>query len=402
VSASFLSAELSSIKMSPTTQARARARALAAAGRDIVDFTVGEPDLATPENIVAAAQKALRDGDTKYPPMGGTAALRQAICAKFQRDNGLTVVPEDVVVANGAKHLIYSAFACTVDAGDEVIVPAPYWVSYPDMVRLKAGVPVIVDCGFESGFKLTPAALERAITPRTKWLVLNSPNNPTGAIYTAAELAALAEVLTRHPHVWLMTDEIYEHFNYSGQAIASPLVIAPHLRSRSLIVNGVSKTYAMTGWRIGFGAGPRILIKAIETFLSQSAGGACTISQAAAVEALMGPQDFVASACNAYRERRDRMVEGLANLLGLKCFVPDGAFYVFATCAELIGRRTAGGEVLASDVDVANRLLDEAGIAVVSGDSYGASPYLRISFATGVERIDEGCRRIRAFCVAAQ
>ena len=400
MSAAFLSVGLNNIKLSPTIQARARARALAASGRDIVDLTVGEPDLATPPNVIAAAGKAMHDGDTKYPPMGGTAALRRAICAKFQRENALTVTPEEVVVANGTKHLIYSALTCTIDPGDEVIVPSPYWVSYPDMVVLNAGVPVIVDCGPDSGFKLTPDALERAITPRTKWLVLNSPNNPTGAIYTAAELAGLTEVLTRHPNVWLMTDEIYEHFNYSGQAIASPLAIAPHLRSRSLVVNGVSKAYAMTGWRIGFGAGPLFLIRAIETFLSQSSGGACTISQAAAVEALSGPQDFIREARDAYRERRDRMLQGLREARGLEYLAPDGAFYVFASCAGLIGRRTGGGELLASDTDVVNRLLDEAGVAVVGGNSYGASPNLRLSFATAAGRINEGCDRIRGFCSA--
>jgi aspartate aminotransferase len=398
VSVSFLSAELNSVKLSPTIQARARARALAATGRDIVDFTVGEPDLATPGNVIAAAQRAMHQGETKYPPMGGTAALRKAICAKFEHDNGITVTPEEVVVANGTKHLIYSALTCTVGSGDEVIIPAPYWVSYPDMVLLNAGVPVIVACELGSGFKLTPAALEQAITPRTKWLVLNSPNNPTGAVYTATELVELAEVLTRHSHVWLMTDEIYEHFNYSAETIASLLTVAPHLRSRSLIVNGVSKAYAMTGWRIGFGTGPRFLIKAIETFLSQSSGGACTISQAAAVEALSGPQDFVREACRIYHERRDRMLEGLREAAGIDCLTPDGAFYVFASCAGLIGRRTAGGGVLASDVDVLSHLLEEAGVAVVSGDSYGASPYVRLSFATSMERIDEGCRRMRAFC----
>ncbi|MBO9353395.1 aminotransferase class I/II-fold pyridoxal phosphate-dependent enzyme [Bordetella petrii] len=390
----FLAARVKRIKPSPSVGAKARVVELASQGRDIIDFTVGEPDFDTPAHIVAAAHQAALRGETRYTAATGTPQLRRAICDKLQRENGVVYGPGEILVGAGAKHVIYCALAATVQHGDEVIVPAPYWVSYPDMVQLNGGTPVIVPCPAETGFKLTPAELERHITPRTKWLILNSPNNPSGAIYSAVELAALCNVLLRHPHVWLMTDEIYEHFNYDRTPVASAVALEPALRERTLIVNGVSKAYAMTGWRIGYGAGPAELISVLGTLLTQSAGSMCAVSQAAAIEALSGDQTCVRQAAADYAERRDRIVAGLNGVPGLQCDVPQGAFYAFPNCAGLIGRQTPEGAVLANDQDVAAYFLEAASVAVIDGAAYGLSPYLRISFATSLAQLDLGCQRM--------
>lgn len=393
---SFLATRLSCVKPSPSMAAKARVDSLRAAGRTIIDFTIGEPDFPTPAHIVAAGIDALTSGQTRYTGSSGTPLLRQAIAEKLRCENTLTYSPDEIVVGNGAKHIIYNAFAATLNDGDEVIIPAPYWVSYPDMVAINGGTPVIVCCDASTGFKLTPQALESSITARTRWLILNTPNNPTGAVYTRSELAGLCGVLLRHPHVWLMTDEIYEHFVYGQARHLSPLQIAPELSSRTLLVNGVSKAYAMTGWRIGYGAGPRQLIKAIGLLFSQSTTCPGAMSQAAAATALGGPQQCVAEGAALFAARRDRMTGLLQQIPGIGCAIPDGAFYVFPSVAGLIGKTTRQGLRLATDVDVMTFLLEEAGVATIDGTSYGHSPYLRMSFATSAEQIELGCNLIRA------
>lgn len=380
--------------------AKVRVETLRAAGRRIIDFTIGEPDFPTPAHIVKAGIDALAGGQTRYTASAGTIALRNAIAAKLAYENGLVYSPDEIVVGCGAKHIIYDAFAATLNEGDEVIVPAPYWVSYPDMVALHGGRPVIVPCTAESGFKLSASALEQAITPRTRWLILNSPNNPTGAVYSRTETQALCDVLRRHPHVWLLTDEIYEHFVYGAAQHVPALSVAPELRSRTLVVNGLSKAYAMTGWRIGYGAGPLPLVKAITLLLTQSTTCAASVSQAAAVEALKGPQQCVADAAVLFETRRDRMVELLNRIPGIRCLTPDGAFYVFPSVAGLIGASTNSGKTLATDADVMMYLLEKAGVATIDGSSYGMLGYLRISFATSLEQIEAGCAAI-AQAVAA-
>jgi aspartate aminotransferase len=387
----LLATRLDSVKPSPSMAAKAHVDALRAAGRTIIDFTIGEPDFPTPAHIVAAGVAALNSGQTRYTGAAGIAPLRKAIAAKLANENGLFYTPEQVVVGIGAKHVIYNALAATLDEGDEVIVPAPYWVSYPDMVALHGGKPVIVPSGERDGFKLVPQALERAITPRTRWLILNSPNNPTGAVYSAAELKALGDVLRRHPQVWVMTDEIYEHFVYGGAKHVSLVALVPELASRALVVNGMSKAYAMTGWRIGYGAGPLALIKAITLLLSQSTSCAPAMSQAAAVTALEGPQQCVADARRLFEKRRDRMVELLDRIRGVRCIAPDGAFYVFASVAGLVGAITPAGRKLSSDVDVVIYFTDVAGVAAIDGASYGMPSHLRLSFATAIEHIEAGC-----------
>ncbi|HKX44901.1 MAG TPA: pyridoxal phosphate-dependent aminotransferase [Burkholderiaceae bacterium] len=374
--------------------------ALRASGRTVTDFTIGEPDFPTPPHIVQAGVDALLSGQTRYTGSAGIAPLLKAIAAKLARENGLDYRPEQVVVGCGAKHIIYNALAATLNEGDEVIVPAPYWVSYPDMVALHGGRPVIVPCDAQAGFKLGAQALERAITPRTRWLVLNSPNNPTGAVYTSTELKALAQVLVRHPHVWLMTDEIYEHFVYGLARHVSLVTVAPELQARTLIVNGMSKAYAMTGWRIGYGAGPLPLIKAMTLLQTQSVSCAASMSQVAAVTALEGPQDCVAGAAHMFQARRDRMVALLNQIPGIRCARPDGAFYVFPSVAGLIGATTASGKTLANDLDVTMYFLDEAGVATIDGGSYGMPSHLRMSFATSLEQIEIGCAAL-AEAVAA-
>ncbi|MBR0725836.1 aspartate transaminase [Bradyrhizobium manausense] len=388
------------IKPSPSMVARDLVRQLQAEGRDVIDLTAGEPDLDTPKHIRAAAAAALEAGETRYTPVNGTPALRKAIIAKLSRENGARYAMNEISVGGGAKQVIYNALAATLGAGDEVIIPAPYWVSYPDMVEACDGTPVIVSCGENSGFKLSAEALAQAITAKTRWLILNSPCNPTGAFYSAAELAALSEVLLRHPHVAVMTDDIYEHIRFDGGATPCIVAIEPRLTERTLLVNGVSKTYAMTGFRLGYGAGPAQLIAAMNTIQSQSTSCTSAISQAAATAALEGDQGFVAEAREMYRRRRDRAVAMLNDIPGLSCLAPDGAFYVFPSCAGLIGKTTPEGKVLKSDLDVVMHFLDAAGVAVIDGTAYGMPSYLRMSIATSLPKIEEACTRLARCCAA--
>jgi aspartate aminotransferase len=373
---------------------------LEAAGKKILDFSVGEPDFVTPAHIIEAARDAALSGQTQYTPTSGTKALKIAVQKKFLTDNGVEYTLAEVLVGSGAKQLIYSAFTCTVDEGDEVIIPAPYWVSYPDIVKLNGGVPVILECPDTQGFKLTADQLEAAITPRTKWLVLNTPNNPSGAIYSQAELQSIVDVLVRYPHVWLMTDEIYEHFNYLGQPLAAPALLAPQLKGRTLVINGVSKAYAMTGWRIGYAGGPVTLIKAMDKLMSQSIGGASSVSQAAAIAALEDGASFVEEAARVFGERRNLMMKMLNDIPGLNCLAIEGAFYAYPNCQGLIGKRTPQGDLLMTDCDVRDYLLDVANVALLDGGAYGLSPYLRLSFATSTDVIVEGCRRMKEACQA--
>lgn len=387
----LLASRLDTVKPSPSMAAKSHVDALRAAGQQVVDFTIGEPDFPTPPHIVAAGIAALNAGQTRYTGSAGIPALRAAIASKLSRENGLAYTPDQVVVGIGAKQVIYNALAATLDEGDEVIVPAPYWVSYPDMVALHGGRPVFVASGERTGFKLTPQALEQAISPRTRWLLFNSPNNPTGAVYTDSELKALGDVLLRHPHIWVMTDEIYEHFVYGDARHVSLIAQVPELAPRALVVNGVSKAYAMTGWRIGYGAGPLPLIKAIVLLLSQSTSCVVAMSQVAAAAALEGPQRCVVDARRLFETRRDRMVELLNRIPGLHCSTPGGAFYVFASVAGLIGATTRDGRVLRSDADVVTYFIEAAGVATIDGSSYGLSEHLRFSFATAIDQIESGC-----------
>jgi len=386
-----LAPRMRSVRPSPSMAAKQRVDSLRAEGRTIIDFTIGEPDFPTPPHIVTAGITALVGGDTRYTASAGTPALREAVAAKLRRENGIGFTAQQVVVGCGAKHIIYNALAATVGPGDEVIVPAPYWVSYPDMVALQEATPVIAPCSAASGFKLSAAELEAAITPRTRWLVLNTPGNPTGSVYSHAELTSLCEVLRRYPQVWVMSDEIYEHFVYGGAQHVSPLAVAPDLADRALVVNGLSKAYAMTGWRIGYGAGPASLIKAMNVLLMQSTSCAAAMSQAAAVTALEGPQACVQQAVSTFARRRDRIVERLDALPGFRCAPPDGAFYVFPSVEGLIGAHTPSGQALADDVAVMMYLLDAAGVATIDGTSYGMPGHLRFSFATSMEQIEAGC-----------
>ncbi len=390
-----LANRLARVKPSPSLAAAARAAALAAQGKDIISLTTGEPDFDTPQHIKDAAVRAIGQGITKYTAVEGTAALRQAICAKFERENSLGYTPDQVIVGVGVKQVIYNALLATIDPGDEVIIPAPYWVSYPDMVALADGTPVCVPCDQAAGFKLTPAQLEAAITPRTRWLILNSPSNPSGATYSAAELGALAGVLLRHPQVWVMADDIYEHLRYGAERFATIAQVEPALMDRTLTMNGVSKAYCMTGWRIGYGAGPRELIRAMTMVQSQSITSTPSMCQAAAVEALNGPQEFIATLVARFKERRDAAAGILSQAPGLTCPLPDGAFYLYPSCAAWIGRRTPAGAVLASDGDVVDYLVDSVGVAAVPGAAFGLSPHFRITYAIATERLLEACRRIR-------
>lgn len=389
-----LASRLNRIKPSPSSMAGQRARELRAQGRDIVGLTAGEPDFETPEHIKQAATRAMAAGKTRYTDVGGTPELREAVSQKFKAENGLDYGVNEIIVGTGAKQVIFNALMCTLEAGDEVIVPAPYWVSYPDIALLADGVPVFVDCPEAKGFKLQPEGLERAITPKTRWLVLNSPNNPSGAAYTRDELLALAQVLKRHPHVWVMTDDIYEHLLYDGRAFATLAQAAPELKERTLTINGVSKAYAMTGWRIGYGAGPAALIKAMVKLQSQSTSGASSIGQAAAVAALTGPQDFIAVNRDVFQQRRDTVVAALNQVDGLRCHAPEGAFYVFASCEALFGLRTPGGSVIESSDDWIMHLLDAQNLAALQGSAYGVPTHFRLSFAASTEQLLEGCRRI--------
>ena len=394
MSASRIATRVRRIKPSPSTSAADRANELRRQGKSIVSLVVGEPDFDTPAHIRKAAAQAMDQGATRYTLMAGTIELRQAIAAKLERDSGLSYTLSEIFATAGAKSAIYSALAVTLEPGDEVIIPAPYWVSYPDMTLACDGKPVIVTCPEDHGFKLTAAQLEAAITPRTRWLLINSPSNPTGASYTLAEYRALADVLVRHPHVLVMTDDIYEHIRFDGQRATHFLQAAPELRDRTLVVNSLSKTYAMTGWRIGYVAGPRDLVQALDTLLSQSAGNCCSISQAAAVAALTGDQSFVTESVAIYKRRRDITLARINAIPGLSCRTPDGAYYLYVGCPGLIGKRTADGTVLQQDGDVVMYLLDRVGVAVVAGTAYGLSPYFRLSTATSIENLEEGCRRI--------
>lgn len=388
VASSFSAAQrLGRINPSPSTAAATRVRELTAQGRTILDLTVGEPDFDTPEHIKQAAIDAITAGETKYTPVNGTPRLRQAIRSSLQRTHGIEYADAEITVGGGGKQVIFLALMASVDAGDEVLIPAPYWVSYPDMVRANEGTPVIVPTSAESGYKITAAELEAAITDRTTWLILNSPGNPSGAIHTEEELSALAEVLRRHPAVSVLSDEIYSEISFTGAPAPSLAAVAPDLRHRVLVVSGVSKSYAMTGWRLGYAAGDPALIRAINTLQSQTSSCPSSISQAAAAAALDGPQDFIAESVPVYRARRDAAVSRLRVIDGLTPLVPDGAFYVYVDCAGLIGRSTQDGQVIVDDQDVTMHLLDDAGVAVIQGSAYGRSPFFRISFATDLETI---------------
>ncbi|WP_028694773.1 pyridoxal phosphate-dependent aminotransferase [Pseudomonas cremoricolorata] len=394
----FLSKRVSSIAPSPSIAANALVAKLRAEGRDIVNFTVGEPDLDTPSHILDAATKAMADGETHYTSTLGTPALRDAIVSKLWRDNGLEFTVDEVVAGTGGKQIIFEALAATLDPGDEVIVHTPYWVSYPDITKLSGGLPVVIEGREASGFKLTAADLASAITPRTKWLILNSPNNPSGAVYSRSELEDLAHVLRDHPHVLVMSDEIYEHFVYGDKRHVSFAAAAPDLKDRLLIINGASKGYAMTGWRLGFGAGPKWLIAAIGKLLSQSTTCPSSISQAAAVAAFAGDQTPVKAMASLYQARRNLMAGLLEKIPGLSFTIPDGAFYIFVNVQGLVGKKTPKGKLLTSDADVVGFWLEEAGVAAVVGEAYGISPYVRLSFASGDAVIQDGCARLRKAC----
>jgi aspartate aminotransferase len=375
-----------------------KARELKAQGRDIIGLGAGEPDFDTPDNIKQAAIKAINAGDTKYTNVDGTDALKKAIVAKFKRENNLDYKIDQITVGTGGKQVLYNALVATVNPGDEVIIPAPYWVSYPDIVHLAEGTPVPVECGQNHQFKLQPEMLEAAITPKTKWLILNSPSNPTGAAYSAAELKALADVLLKHPHVWVLTDDMYEHLVYDNFKFATIAQVEPKLYERTLTMNGVSKSYCMTGWRIGYAGGPAPLIKAIAKIQSQSTSNPSSISQAAAVEALNGPQDFIAKHNVSFKERRDMVVEMLNKAPGLHCHKPEGAFYVYPSCAGAIGKTTPEGKKIATDDDFVTYLLEAEGVAAVQGSAFGLSPHFRISYATSTEALKDACTRIIRAC----
>jgi len=393
----FLANVLNRVKPSATMVITQKARDLKAKGRDIISLSVGEPDFDTPDNIKNAAIDAIRRGETKYPPVLGIPPLREAIAAKFGRENGLDYKASDTIVATGGKQILYNAFLVTMNPGDEVIIPAPFWVSYPEMVAINWGEPKIVPTRMEDGYKLMPEALERAITPKTKWVVLNSPSNPSGAAYSRAELKALTDVLMKHPHVWVLTDDMYEHLVYGAFEFTTPVQIEPGLKARTLTMNGVSKAYAMTGWRIGYAAGPAELIKAMDMVQGQQTSGACTIAQWAAVEALNGPQDFIPKSRKAFEERRDLVVSMLGQAKYLKCPKPEGAFYVYPSCAEAIGRTAPSGKVIGSDEDFVAELLETEGVAAVHGSAFGQGPNLRVSYATSLANLEAACKKIQNF-----
>ncbi|NLH82518.1 MAG: pyridoxal phosphate-dependent aminotransferase [Phyllobacteriaceae bacterium] len=394
----FLADSLSRIKPSATIAVTNKARELKAAGRDVIGLGAGEPDFDTPDNIKEAAIKAIRDGQTKYTAVDGIPELKKAIVDKFARENRLAYKPSQISVGTGGKQVLYNALMATLNPGDEVIIPAPYWVSYPDMVLLAGGSPVFVEAGLSTGFKLKADALEAAITPKTKWIIFNSPSNPSGAAYTAAELKALTDVLMRHPHVWVMSDDMYEHLVYDDFVFATPAEVEPGLYERTLTVNGVSKAYCMTGWRIGYAAGPEKLIKAMATLQSQSTSNPSSIAQWAAVEALNGPQDFIPAHNKVFKERRDLVVGMLNQANGLTCPTPEGAFYVYPSCAGTIGKTSPSGNVIATDDDFVTELLEVEGVAVVQGSAFGLAPHFRISYATATSALEEACKRIQRFC----
>ncbi len=395
---SFIADRLNRIKPSPSSMATQRSRALKAAGHDVVGLTAGEPDFDTPPNVVEAVVRAMAASKTKYTDIGGTPELKAAVCAKFLRENQLSYSTSEVIVGTGGKQVIFNALMATVQKGVEVIVPAPFYVSYPDIVLLAGGTPVPVMCPPEKGFKLQPEDLERAITPRTRWLVLNAPNNPSGAVYSRQELRALAEVLIRHPHIWVLSDDIYEHVLFDGREFCTMAQVAPELKERTLTVNGVSKAYAMTGWRVGYCGAPAELIKAITKLQSQSTSNPSSIGQAAALEALTGPQGFIAERTKIFQDRRDAVVAQLNAIPGVTCHSPEGAFYVFPSCADLLGKKAPDGRVIKTDEDFVLYLLDAEKLAGVHGAAYGCAPFFRFSFATSMAVLDEGCARLKRAC----
>ena len=396
----FIADRLSRIKPSPTIAVTTKAAELKAAGVDVIGLGAGEPDFDTPDNIKDAAKAALDAGKTKYTPVAGTPELRKAIVAKFKRENDLEYTIDEITVGCGGKQTLFNALFATLNPGDEVVIPAPYWVSYPDMTLMAEGVPVVVECQEENGFKITAAELEAAITPKTKWVVLNSPSNPTGAAYSRAELRAIADVLLKHENVWVMSDDMYEHLVYDGFEFTTIAQIEPKLKSRTLTCNGVSKSYAMTGWRLGYAAGPVELIKAINKVQSQSSTHTSSISQAASVEALNGPQDFLKERAEVFKERRDLVVKAMNECEGLTCKKPEGAFYVYPSCAGTIGKKTPDGKVIETDTDFVTYLLESEGVAAVQGSAFGLAPYFRISYATSTEALTEACARIKRACAA--
>jgi aspartate aminotransferase len=394
----FISDSLNRIQPSATIAISNKAMQLKAEGRDVIGLAAGEPDFDTPRNIKDAAIRAIEAGKTKYTAVDGIPELKKAICDKFKRENGLDYKPSQVSVGTGGKQVLFNALMATVNPGDEVIVPTPYWVSYPDIVMLAGGTPVFVDGSLAHGFKLQPADLEKAITPRTKWLILNSPSNPSGAAYSQAEMKALTDVLLRHPHVWVLTDDMYEHLVYDDFRFVTPAQVEPRLYDRTLTMNGVSKSYCMTGWRIGYAAGPEQLIKAMAKLQSQSTSNPSSISQWAAVEALNGPQDFIAANNKVFKQRRDLVVSMLNQARGLSCAVPEGAFYVYPSCEGVIGKTAPSGNPIRNDEDFVTELLAAEGVAAVHGAAFGMSPFFRISYATATEVLEDACRRIQRFC----
>ncbi|WP_309083162.1 pyridoxal phosphate-dependent aminotransferase [Chelativorans sp.] len=393
----FLADALSRVKPSATIAVTQKARELKAQGRDVIGLGAGEPDFDTPENIKRAAIEAINRGETKYPPVCGIQPLREAIAVKFKRENNLDYDWKQTIVGTGGKQILFNAFMATLNPGDEVVIPTPYWVSYPEMVALCGGTPVYAQTRIEDNFKLRPDALDRAISPRTKWLVMNSPSNPSGAAYTGEELKAVAEVLLKHPHVWVLTDDMYEHLTYGDFTFRTIAEVEPRLYERTLTMNGVSKAYAMTGWRIGYAAGPMELIRAMDMIQGQQTSGAATMAQWAAVEALTGPQDFVARNKKIFEARRDLVVSMLNQANGIDCPVPEGAFYVYPSCAGAIGKKAPSGKVIENDEDFVSELLEAEGVAVVHGSAFGLGPNFRISYATSEALLEEACSRIQRF-----
>ena len=396
----FLADALSRVKPSATIAVTQKARELKAQGREIISLSVGEPDFDTPDNIKAAAIDAIRRGETKYGPVAGILPLREAVAHKFKRENGLDYQPSQCIVGTGGKQILFNALMASLNPGDEVIISAPYWVSYPEMVALCGGTAVIVDTTAEDSYKLQAEALEKAITARTKWVILNSPSNPSGAAYNEAELKALTEVLLRHPQVWILTDDVYEHLVYGDFVYKTPAQVEPRLYDRTLTMNGVSKAYAMTGWRIGYAAGPEKLIRAMDMIQGQQTSGACSIAQWAAVEALNGPQDFIAESRKIFEGRRDLVVSMLTQARFLSVHCPEGAFYVYPSCAEALGKTSAGGRKIDSDVDFVTALLEEQGVAVVQGSAFGMGPNFRVSYATSNAALEKACAGIQSFCAS--
>ncbi len=396
----FIADALGRIKPSPTIAVTTKAAELRAAGKDVIGLGAGEPDFDTIDYVKEAAIKAINEGKTKYTAPDGTPELKEAICFKFKRDNGLDYKNENITVNCGGKHTIYNALMATINEGDEVIIPAPYWVSYPDMVLLAGGTPVIIEASIENNFKITAEQLAAAINPKTKWIILNSPSNPSGAAYSLDEMKALTDVLLKHPHVWVLADDIYEHIIYDGFEFHTVAEVEPKLIDRTLTMNGVAKAYAMTGWRIGFGGGPVSLIKAMAKIQSQSTSNPCSISQAASVAALTGSHDYIKERTKQFQKRRDLVVSMINDVPGLICPSPEGAFYVYPSCAGLIGKKTPEGKVIKTDLDVCNYLLESVGVAVVHGEAFGLSPYFRISYATSEDLLIEACSRIKKACEA--